>query len=74
MTPTIVPELAEVNVQSPTAELHPESSGQTDEQDLMPYESLVVSQGARQCGPWGRLLRCSQTGSVPSALVVPVRQ
>lgn len=35
-----VPALAEVNRQKPTAELRPQSAGQTDEDDLMPYELL----------------------------------
>lgn len=35
-----VPELRAVNVQAPTAELRPPGAGQTDEQDLMPYELL----------------------------------
>lgn len=34
------PALSAVNVQQPTAELRPLESGQTDEQDLMPYELL----------------------------------
>ena len=33
--------LAAVNRQVPTAELRPHSAGQTDEDDLMPYEVLV---------------------------------
>ena len=32
--------LDQVNVQAPTAELRPSESGQTDEQDLMPYDLL----------------------------------
>jgi NAD+ synthase (glutamine-hydrolysing) len=32
--------LAAVNVQQPTAELRPQSAGQTDEADLMPYDVL----------------------------------
>ena len=35
-----VPQLAAVNAQQPTAELRPLESGQTDEQDLMPYDLL----------------------------------
>ena len=35
-----IPGLSEVNQQQPTAELRPRESGQTDEQDLMPYELL----------------------------------
>ena len=35
-----VPALAAVNVQAPTAELRPAESGQTDEDDLMPYDLL----------------------------------
>jgi NAD+ synthase (glutamine-hydrolysing) len=35
-----IPALASVNVQAPTAELRPASSGQTDESDLMPYDVL----------------------------------
>ena len=35
-----IPELSSVNVQQPTAELRPQAAGQTDEQDLMPYELL----------------------------------
>jgi NAD+ synthase (glutamine-hydrolysing) len=35
-----IPELHGVNVQQPTAELRPQSAGQTDEQDLMPYDVL----------------------------------
>ncbi|HVX59676.1 MAG TPA: NAD(+) synthase [Pirellulales bacterium] len=35
-----MPALAAVNCQQPTAELRPSSAGQTDEQDLMPYELL----------------------------------
>lgn len=34
------PELAPVNVQPPTAELRPQASKQTDEDDLMPYDVL----------------------------------
>ncbi len=34
------PALAAVNAQQPTAELRPLSEGQTDEQDLMPYDLL----------------------------------
>ncbi len=36
----VLPELHAVNVQQPTAELRPSESGQTDEEDLMPYEVL----------------------------------
>ena len=35
-----IPALQSVNVQQPTAELRPLETGQTDEQDLMPYELL----------------------------------
>jgi NAD+ synthase (glutamine-hydrolysing) len=35
-----LPQLAAVNRQQPTAELRPQEMGQTDEQDLMPYELL----------------------------------
>jgi len=35
-----IPELILVNEQQPTAELRPQSSNQTDEADLMPYEVL----------------------------------
>ena len=35
-----LPSLAAVNVQPPTAELRPEESKQTDEDDLMPYDVL----------------------------------
>ncbi len=35
-----LPALAKVNQQQPTAELRPPSAGQTDEDDLMPYEVL----------------------------------
>ena len=35
-----IPALAAVNAQAPTAELRPAASGQTDEDDLMPYEIL----------------------------------
>ncbi|MCA9197071.1 MAG: NAD(+) synthase [Planctomycetales bacterium] len=35
-----IPELAAVNQQQPTAELRPQSEGQTDEGDLMPYVIL----------------------------------
>jgi NAD+ synthase (glutamine-hydrolysing) len=35
-----IPALAAVNSQSPTAELRPQASGQTDEADLMPYDVL----------------------------------
>ena len=35
-----LPQLAAVNQQQPTAELRPQEMGQTDEQDLMPYELL----------------------------------
>ena len=35
-----IPALAAVNAQSPTAELRPAGSGQTDEADLMPYDLL----------------------------------
>ncbi len=35
-----LPELALVNRQQPTAELRPPQAGQTDEEDLMPYEVL----------------------------------
>ncbi len=35
-----LPALAAVNRQQPTAELRPPDSGQTDEQDLMPYDLL----------------------------------
>ena len=35
-----IPALEAVNRQSPTAELRPREQGQTDEQDLMPYELL----------------------------------
>jgi NAD+ synthase (glutamine-hydrolysing) len=36
----VVPELAAVNAQQPTAELRPADMGQTDEGDLMPYSVL----------------------------------
>ncbi|HEY5313902.1 MAG TPA: NAD(+) synthase [Pirellulales bacterium] len=35
-----IPALAAVTVQAPTAELRPAGAGQTDEQDLMPYDLL----------------------------------
>ncbi len=35
-----IPALSAVNAQQPTAELRPAHQGQTDEQDLMPYELL----------------------------------
>ena len=35
-----IPALSLVNVQAPTAELRPQASGQTDEDDLMPYDVL----------------------------------
>jgi NAD+ synthase (glutamine-hydrolysing) len=35
-----IPALAAVNAQAPTAELRPAASGQTDEDDLMPYDVL----------------------------------
>ncbi len=35
-----LPALAKVNQQQPTAELRPQEAGQTDEDDLMPYEVL----------------------------------
>ena len=35
-----LPALAKVNQQQPTAELRPPAAGQTDEDDLMPYEVL----------------------------------
>lgn len=35
-----IPSLKEVNIQAPTAELRPEESHQTDEDDLMPYPLL----------------------------------
>ena len=35
-----IPALEAVNVQAPTAELRPQEEGQTDEQDLMPYDLL----------------------------------
>ncbi len=35
-----IPALSEVNRQQPTAELRPQSAGQTDEDDLMPYPVL----------------------------------
>jgi NAD+ synthase (glutamine-hydrolysing) len=35
-----LPELSYVNEQQPTAELRPQEAGQTDEDDLMPYELL----------------------------------
>jgi NAD+ synthase (glutamine-hydrolysing) len=35
-----LPELSAVTQQAPTAELRPQEAGQTDEDDLMPYEVL----------------------------------
>ena len=35
-----IPALAKVNQQAPTAELRPQAAGQTDEDDLMPYDLL----------------------------------
>jgi NAD+ synthase (glutamine-hydrolysing) len=35
-----IPALAAITVQAPTAELRPLGAGQTDEQDLMPYDLL----------------------------------
>ncbi|MAT72690.1 MAG: NAD(+) synthase [Planctomycetaceae bacterium] len=35
-----IPELSAVNRQQPTAELRPQDAGQTDEDDLMPYDLL----------------------------------
>ena len=35
-----IPELKSINVQQPTAELRPSEFGQTDEDDLMPYDVL----------------------------------
>jgi NAD+ synthase (glutamine-hydrolysing) len=42
-----IPALSAVTVQAPTAELRPQSEGQTDEEDLMPYELLdAIERGA----------------------------
>jgi NAD+ synthase (glutamine-hydrolysing) len=41
-----IPALAAVNAQAPTAELRPQSEGQTDEGDLMPYELLDAIEGS----------------------------
>lgn len=41
-----IPALAAVNSQQPTAELRPSQHGQTDEDDLMPYEVLDVAERA----------------------------
>ncbi len=41
-----IPALVAVNVQQPTAELRPSHRGQTDEDDLMPYEVLDVAERA----------------------------
>ncbi len=41
-----LPELAAVNSQTPTAELRPQEAGQTDEEDLMPYEVLDAAERA----------------------------
>ena len=41
-----IPALDRVNRQTPTAELRPQGAGQTDEQDLMPYELLDAIEGA----------------------------
>ncbi len=41
-----IPALRAVNEQQPTAELRPPASGQTDEDDLMPYEVLDVIERA----------------------------
>jgi NAD+ synthase (glutamine-hydrolysing) len=41
-----LPELAAVNSQTPTAELRPQQAGQTDEEDLMPYEVLDAAERA----------------------------
>ncbi len=43
---TCVPALNTVNAQRPTAELRPQSAGQTDEADLMPYDLLDVIERA----------------------------
>ncbi len=62
-----LPALARVNQQQPTAELRPQSAGQTDEADLMPYEVLDEIERAAirdklsprevferlEAGPWG---------------------
>jgi NAD+ synthase (glutamine-hydrolysing) len=39
-----IPALAAVNAQAPTAELRPAASGQTDEDDLMPYDVLDAAE------------------------------
>jgi len=44
--PGPIPALAAVNAQEPTAELRPRQAGQTDEDDLMPYEVLDVVERA----------------------------
>ncbi len=41
-----IPALAAVNCLEPTAELRPSEAGQTDEDDLMPYEVLDVAERA----------------------------
>jgi NAD+ synthase (glutamine-hydrolysing) len=41
-----IPALDLVNRQTPTAELRPQGAGQTDEQDLMPYDLLDAIEGA----------------------------
>ncbi len=41
-----LPALADVTSQEPTAELRPQTQGQTDEADLMPYELLDAIEGA----------------------------
>lgn len=41
-----IPALNAVNIQQPTAELRPQESKQTDEDDLMPYEVLDSIEGA----------------------------
>ena len=41
-TRLLIPELACINAQQPTAELRPPAAGQTDEGDLMPYSILEI--------------------------------
>jgi NAD+ synthase (glutamine-hydrolysing) len=57
-----LPELRAINVQAPTAELRPQESGQTDEDDLMPYpvldaiEKMAIRDKDGPVDVWRRLL------------------
>jgi NAD+ synthase (glutamine-hydrolysing) len=68
-----VPSLRFVNAQEPTAELRPQSAGQTDEKDLMPYSVLDMIERASvrdRLSPWETFERLRRELPAESSAVI----